>query len=150
VGGTCRKTKQIVAIKLIKNMFENEYSTTKVLREIQILKHLSHMPNNFYTVKLLDLVVSPDKTGSDMSLFIVMDNVQSDLKSTMEQFDQVGITREHVNKIVYNCLCAIKFIHSANVIHRDIKPSNILIDPDCCIKICDFGLARTLPESCIG
>ena len=68
-------------------MFENEYSTTKVLREIQILKQLTHMPNNYYTVKLLDLVVSPNNTGSDMSLFIVMDNVQSDLKSTMEQFD---------------------------------------------------------------
>ena len=85
-----------------------------------------------------------------MGVFIIMDNVQSDLKSTMEQFDEVGISREHVNKIIYNCICAIKFLHSANIIHRDIKPSNILIDPDCQVKICDFGLARSLPESCIG
>jgi mitogen-activated protein kinase 1/3 len=44
----------------------------------------------------------------------------------------------------------MKFIHSANVLHRDLKPANILINDDCKILICDFGLARTLPESCIG
>ena len=38
-------------------------------------------------------------------------------------------------------------MHSANIMHRDIKPSNILIDQDCGIQICDFGLARTLPEA---
>lgn len=89
------------------------------------------MPNNFYTVKLLDLMMQPSRDGSEMGLFIVMENVESDLKSTMEQFDQVGITKDHVNKIIYNCVCALKFMHSANVIHRDIKPSNILIDSDC-------------------
>ena len=131
VGGICKKTNQPVAIKYVKNIYENEYSITKVLREIQILKHLSSMPNNFYTVKLLDLMMQPSRDGSEMGLFIVMENVESDLKSTMEQFDQVGITKEHVSKIIYNCVCALKFMHSANVIHRDIKPSNILIDSDC-------------------
>lgn len=44
---------------------------------------------------------------------------------------------------MYNLLCSLNWIHSAHVIHRDIKPSNILIDEDCKIKLCDFGLART-------
>lgn len=39
---------------------------------------------------------------------------------------------------------------SANVVHRDIKPENILVDNYCNVKICDFGLSRTLPESCFG
>ena len=51
---------------------------------------------------------------------------------------------------MYNLLCALKYLHSMNVVHRDIKPSNILINRDCQIKICDFGLARSLPPSITG
>ena len=43
-------------------------------------------------------------------------------------------------------LKSLNFLHSANLIHRDIKPSNILIDQYSRIKICDFGLCRTVPK----
>jgi len=33
-------------------------------------------------------------------------------------------------------------MHSANVLHRDLKPSNLLVNSDCTLKICDFGMAR--------
>ena len=46
--------------------------------------------------------------------------------------------------ITYNLLCAVNYLHSTDVLHRDIKPSNILIQDDCSIRICDFGLSRTL------
>jgi mitogen-activated protein kinase 1/3 len=53
-----------------------------------------------------------------------------------------GFDEDHVKTILYNLLCAINFIHTADVIHRDLKPNYILIDDQCRIKLCDFGLAR--------
>jgi serine/threonine protein kinase len=40
-------------------------------------------------------------------------------------------------------LRGLKYVHSANVLHRDLKPSNLLVNANCDLKICDFGLART-------
>ena len=40
----------------------------------------------------------------------------------------------------------MQYLHSAEIIHRDLKPSNILINSDCHLKICDFGLARSLQQ----
>lgn len=36
----------------------------------------------------------------------------------------------------------MKYLHSANVLHRDLKPGNLLVNANCELKICDFGLAR--------
>jgi mitogen-activated protein kinase 1/3 len=44
-------------------------------------------------------------------------------------------------------LRGLKYIHSANVLHRDLKPSNLLLNANCDLKICDFGLARTTSET---
>lgn len=45
---------------------------------------------------------------------------------------------------MYNLLCAIKYLHDSKVIHRDIKPANILVNEDCSVKLCDYGLARSI------
>ncbi|MFQ6629021.1 hypothetical protein Gotur_007808 [Gossypium turneri] len=48
---------------------------------------------------------------------------------------------------LYQILRGLKYIHSANVLHRDLKPSNLLLNANCDLKICDFGLARVTSES---
>ena len=60
----------------------------------------------------------------------------------MEQ-DQIGLTEVHTTTILFKLLCAMDFLHKANVMHRDIKPANILLDKNCNLLLCDFGHART-------
>lgn len=49
----------------------------------------------------------------------------------------------HKKYIIYQIAKSLKYVHSAGEIHRDIRLSNILIDSECRIKLCDFGLSRT-------
>ena len=52
-------------------------------------------------------------------------------------------TEDEFIDIMYNMLCCLNFIHSANIMHRDLKPSNFLITKGGSIKLCDFGLSRS-------
>lgn len=98
--------------------------------------------------KLLDIVTPKDSTPDDIdTLFIVMDHVETDLGKVIKSSSHCKLDKHHVRNIVYNLLCALNFLTSANVIHRDIKPGNILMNKYCQVRICDFGLARTLPKS---
>lgn len=48
-----------------------------------------------------------------------------------------------VMRIAYAMACGIADIHLAGRIHRDIKPANMKFDAEGCLKIFDFGLARS-------
>jgi mitogen-activated protein kinase 1/3 len=48
--------------------------------------------------------------------------------------------------MVYDIVCGLSYLHKACIIHRDLKPANILVNDDCTIQICDFGLARSVKE----
>jgi mitogen-activated protein kinase 15 len=56
----------------------------------------------------------------------------------------------HIRYIIYQLAKALKYLHSGHMIHRDLKPSNILINSSCLIKLCDFGLVRSLHSSEAG
>ena len=51
---------------------------------------------------------------------------------------------DQIISILYEIVTGIRYLHSANVLHRDLKPANILINEDGSVKICDFGLARSV------
>jgi len=48
---------------------------------------------------------------------------------------------------IYQTLRALKSIHSADIVHRDLKPANLLLNANCDLKVCDFGLARSVKNS---
>lgn len=75
-----------------------------------------------------------------------MSHVDQDLAQIFNQNKKISFDNEHAKIVLYNLLCAVNFLHTANVMHRDLKPSNVLLTDQCSVKICDFGLARTLPQ----
>ena len=41
---------------------------------------------------------------------------------------------------------AIDYAHNEGVVHLDIKPENVLVGDNERVLVCDWGLARILPE----
>ena len=142
-GAVCeaihKKTGTRVAIKKVVGLFLDPIDTKRIMREVQLLRLLKS--KNANVVKLYD-ILEPIDLKTFNSLYMVMEFAQADLKKLIKA--GIGLHYEHIQKIVYNILLGLKYIHSAGVLHRDIKPANVLINEDCRVRICDFGLARSV------
>ncbi|KAL7990189.1 hypothetical protein Chor_010543 [Crotalus horridus] len=84
------------------------------------------------------------RAQNDKDVYLVFESMETDLHAVIKK----GNLLKDIHKcyILYQLLKATKYIHSGNVIHRDQKPSNVLLDRDCFVKLCDFGLARSLGQ----
>ncbi|EQC41439.1 CMGC/MAPK protein kinase [Saprolegnia diclina VS20] len=81
-------------------------------------------------------------TGSDSEDPDAVTPTLRPLSAVVMPLSKTSITDDHIQYFLYQMLVAIKYVHSAEVLHRDLKPSNILVNSDCDVKLCDFGLAR--------
>jgi serine/threonine protein kinase len=66
--------------------------------------------------------------------------METDLSSIIKS--PQPLSDEHVQFFLYQLLRGLKYMHSACILHRDLKPRNLLVNSNCDLKICDFGLAR--------
>lgn len=132
--------KQKVAIKKIINVFDQEIDCKRLYREIYILRRLSHSQ----VINLID-VIPPENYDTFTDLYLVFDFVDTDLHKLI--MSPQYLTIRHIQVFLYQLLCGLKYIHSANVIHRDMKPANILLNEDCTLMICDFGLSRVMESN---
>jgi serine/threonine protein kinase len=139
-----RHTKEVCAIKYIKDFMKSEQHAKMVVRELVILRKLTKMKNNIFTTKLRDIIIAGTEDNFD-AIFLIMDYESQDL-ADMINSDDLEFDEGHALIMLYNMLCSINFIHSANIMHRDLKPGNILINSNSQIKLCDFGMARTYEE----
>jgi len=128
-----------VAIKKITDAFEDLIDAKRILREAKLLRHFDHEN----VVGLRDMMNPPlEEPFND--IYIVLDLMDTDLERIIGSNND--LTDHHVQYFIYQVLRGLKYIHSANVIHRDLKPSNLLLNADCDLKICDFGLARGVKD----
>jgi mitogen-activated protein kinase 1/3 len=141
------KTGIDVAIKYIKISDTNSLPLLRAIaREIEIMYRLTKISRNYFTVKLYDAFLPGHTKDADKldSLYIVMDFTEYNLQKLYDS--ETKVQNEHVETLMYNILCALNFLKTSNIMHRDLKPSNILITPECNVKICDFGMARSVEE----
>ena len=123
-----------VAVKKISNIFKDMPSIRRVLREAVILKQLVH--ENI--IHLEEIIVPTDNEFRE--IYIITDLMETDLGSVLKS-DQ-KLSHDQIKLLLYQLVRGLKYIHSSGLFHRDLKPRNLLINANCDLKICDFGLSR--------
>ncbi|NWX42917.1 CDK10 kinase, partial [Steatornis caripensis] len=127
-------TDETVALKKVRMDNEKDGMPISSLREITLLLQLRH-PN---IVELKEVVV-----GNHLeSIFLVMGYCEQDLASLLENM-QTPFSEAQVKCIILQVLKGLQYLHENYIIHRDLKVSNLLMTDKGCVKIADFGLART-------
>merc|ERR1711916_274853 len=124
-----------VAIKKIGGIFQNKTDAKRTLREIRILRAFDHEN----VLALVDVWCAESAEDFD-EIYLVTELLDTDLHQIIGS--NQPLTDDHVQYFTYQILRALKYIHSANVLHRDLKPSNLLLNGNCDLKVCDYGLAR--------
>ena len=138
--GLYKKTKERVAIKIIKKDTTKQNDMELVRTEIDIMK-LCHHPN---IVRLLDHFENADY------IFIVMEYIPGgDLSEYMKK-NNYNFEEERVSEIIYQITLGLKYLHHFGIIHRDLKPDNIMLtesNDKGIVKIMDFGLSKILGKN---
>ena len=130
-----KHTGEKVAIKHIDRVFADKADTVRIIRELRFLRLLKH-PN---IIGVVDVLLPQQRTSFD-DIYIVFELLDTDLAHMIRSKTKYDET--HRQWLIYQLLAGLKHIHGANVFHRDLKPGNVLLNADCDLKICDFGLAR--------
>jgi len=138
-----RKKGNTVALKKCFEAFRCSVDAQRTFREVMYLKAMDH--DNI--VQMHNVI----RADNNKDLYITFEYMETDLSQVIKARI---LEPMHIQYITYQLLKALKYIHSAKLLHRDIKPSNILIDSSCSIKLCDFGLCRSissddLPENLV-
>ncbi|RCH89031.1 Mitogen-activated protein kinase, partial [Rhizopus stolonifer] len=128
-------TNEVVAIKKCRHVFDKKLITKRCLREMKLLQHFNGHPR-IIDLKAMDIV--------DPHTFNEVYLIQSCCDTTMADIIHSKLILEpvHYQWFMYQLFSGLKYIHSANVLHRDLKPANILVNENCDLRICDFGMAR--------
>lgn len=94
-------------------------------------------------------LVDFDTTFIDFSeIYLVLSASEADLSQIIRSGQ--SLSDAHLQYFVAQLLRGVRYMHAANIIHRDLKPGNLLVNADCALFICDFGLARAFAGSTVA
>ncbi|KAG5439527.1 hypothetical protein PCANB_002102 [Pneumocystis canis] len=141
--GRKKSTHDLVAMKRILMHNEKEGFPITALREIRILKMLSHVN----IIPLMDIIVDRGdrKERKHGSIYMVTPYMDHDLSGLLEN-PKVNFSEAQIKCYMKQLLEGINYLHQNNIMHRDMKAANLLINNKGILKIADFGLARTFEE----
>ncbi|CCM03267.1 uncharacterized protein FIBRA_05395 [Fibroporia radiculosa] len=128
-----------VAIKKIAP-FDHSMFCLRTLRELKLLKFLSEAGVSENIISILD-IIKPPSIEQFKEVYLIQELMETDMHRVIRTQD---LSDDHAQYFIYQTLRALKALHSADVIHRDLKPSNLLLNANCDLKVCDFGLARSV------
>ena len=135
-----RATGQIVALKKILMHNEKDGFPITALREIKLLKMLSH-PN---VLKLEEMAVERNKVeGRKLKaiMYMVTPYMDHDLSGLLDN-PTVQFTEPQIKCYMLQLLEGVAYLHASKILHRDLKAANLLISNQGVLQIADFGLAR--------
>ncbi|KAL2052554.1 hypothetical protein ABVK25_007114 [Lepraria finkii] len=137
--GESRVTGQIVAMKKILMHNEKDGFPITALREIKLLKMLSH-PN---VLKLEEMAIErPKGEGRKKAImYMITPYMDHDLSGLLDN-PSVQFTEPQIKCYMLQLLEGVAYLHASKILHRDLKAANLLINNQGILQIADFGLAR--------
>ncbi|KAL8962275.1 MAG: hypothetical protein Q9193_001297 [Seirophora villosa] len=129
----------VVALKKILMHHEKDGFPITALREIKLLKMLSH-PN---ILKLEEMAVERTKGEGRKKaiMYMVTPYMDHDLSGLLEN-PKVEFSEPQIKCYLLQLLEGLRYLHANKILHRDMKAANLLINNSGILQIADFGLAR--------
>lgn len=136
----CVKTNQPYAVKIIsKTKIPKNYLRKFVPREVDALKRLSihqhpfiSQLREFFETSQRIYLVTKLALGGDLLNYIN---------------SRKYLNEDTAKRMTTQLLCALDHIHDLEIVHRDLKCENLLIGPEECIIVTDFGFATQQPKN---
>lgn len=137
------RTGSVVALKKILMHNEKDGFPVTAIREIKLLKMLSHVN----VLRLDEMAVERAKTKERKKaiMYMVTPYMEHDLSGMLTNPD-IHFTEPQIKCYMLQLLEGLRYLHSSHILHRDMKAANLLISNKGVLQIADFGLARHYEE----
>ncbi|KAI1201025.1 kinase-like protein [Nemania serpens] len=136
-----RRTGALVALKKIIMHNEKDGFPITALREIKLLKLLSHKN----VLQLEDMAVEHHSKMIDKRkrpiIYMTTPYMDHDLSGLLDN-PSVTFTIPQIKCYLLQLLQGLRYLHENKILHRDMKAANLLISNKGILQIADFGLAR--------